>query len=131
MEEIKLKRITLFILEIIILQQGRYIDESFVEQINDFIYNYYEKNIELFQLLFDKEKIEKMIENKWEVIPQEIIISLLNKYHGFDGYIELVDDIGYETDKKINELVLKFLDYYNELLKLKFANPSTYPKILQ
>ena len=131
MKEIKLKRITLFILEIIILQNGRCIDESFAAQINDFIYKYYDDNKELFELLFDKGIIEEFIKNNWELLSEEIMINLIKKYYGFAGYINLIDDIGYEIDQNINILVIKFLEYYDELLKLKWTEPSSYPRILQ
>lgn len=131
MEEIKLKRITLFILEIIILQQGRCIDESFVEQINDYIYKYYDEHKELFGLLFDNNLLEEFIENKWEILPYDVMIGLIKKYHGFEGYVNILDTVGYEVDQKMNILVMKFLDYYNELLELRYAKSSTYPRILQ
>lgn len=132
MEEIKLKRLTLFILEIITIQNGRYINESFVAEINNFIYEYYEENEDLFELLFDKEKLEEFIKNDYEILPQEIIIGLIKKYRGFVGYEKLVDSVGYEVDQRINKLVIEFLKYHNSLQELLNAKPQTiYQKILQ
>ena len=132
MEEIKLKRITLFILEIITIQNGRIINQNFVAELNDFIYGYYEENKDLFELLFDNEKIEVFIKNNWEVLPGEIILSLIKKYHGFVGYVNLVDEVGYDVDKEINKLVIEFLKYHDSLIALQNAKPQTiYQRILQ
>ena len=131
MEEIKLKRLTLFILEIILLQRRRSISESFIAQINDFIYRYYDNNKELFSLLFDTTILEKIIKNKWEILPKEVMIKLIKKYRGLDGYVNLVETVGYEVDQKINILVIYFLQYYDELLKLSHAKSNIYTRILQ
>ena len=132
MKDIRNKRLTLFLLEIILLQKNRNINEYFVEEINEFIYQYYEDNKELFFLLFDTKILEQLIENYYQVLPNEILIGLIHKYHGFEGYEHLIDEVGYETDQKINILVIKFLEYHDELIKLQTARTSTiYERILQ
>ena len=132
MNDIKNKRLTLFLMEIILLQQNRYINGAFVEQINDFIYSYYEDNKELFSLLFDINLLEQFMENNYEVLPNKILIGLINKYHGYEGYVHLIEEIGYEIDQKINILVIKFLEYYDKLEALRQAKPTTiYHRILQ
>ena len=132
MNDIKNKRLTLFLMEILLLQEKRCINEVFIEEINEFIYSYYEDNKELFSLLFNTNLLEQFIENNYQVLPNEILIGLIKKYRGFEGYGTLVDEIGLETDQKINILVTKFLEYYEELERLRQAKPITvYHRILQ
>lgn len=131
MKDIKNKRLVLFIMEIILLQK-RFITAMFIEEINDFIYNYYEDNKELFALLFDTKLLEELIKNRYQVLPEKILMGLINKYHGFEGYNKLVEEVGYEIDQQINILVIKFLEYYDELINLENASPLTiYHRILQ
>lgn len=132
MENIKNKRLTLFLIEIMLLLQNRYIDEVFVEQINDFIHRYYKENKELFELLFDTDILEEFIKKNYQVLPHKILIRLINKYHSIEGYVKLIEEVGYETDQKLNILVIKFLEYYDEIINLELAEPTTiYQKILQ
>lgn len=132
MQEIRNKRLTLFVLEITILQNNRCITEDFIEQINDFIYNYYEEYKELFTLMFEENLLKEFMNNNYEIVTFDILVGLLKKYHGYDGYSSLVDSVGFKTDQKLNILVIKFLEYYEDLLKLQFASPtSIYQRILQ
>lgn len=132
MQEIRNKRLTLFVLEITILQNNRCITEDFIEQINDFIYNYYEEYKELFSLMFEENLLKEFMNNNYEIVTFDVLVGLINKYHGYDGYPSLVDSVGMEIDQKLNILVIKFLEYYEDLLRLKFARPtSIYHKILQ
>ncbi|MBQ2873481.1 MAG: hypothetical protein IJE89_05735 [Bacilli bacterium] len=130
MEEIRNKRLTLFLLEILLVLRYRNVTEYFVEEINEFIYQNYKDNKELFSLFFDYNILEQFIEQNYQVLPNEILIGLLHKYRGFEGYESLVDEVGMEVDQKISILVMKFIEYHKELIKLRFA-PSNHPRILQ
>lgn len=126
MQEIKLKRLTLFLLESIILQGETTIDEGFASQFNFFIEKYYKDNKELFSLIYEPELLEKCLENEWEVLPFEEMVNLMRKYHGFAGYHKLVDAIGREVDEKLMELAHLFTEYHFNLLDLWCADPSIY-----
>ena len=136
MEDIKIKRLTLFLLETIIIQNGRLLSEGLAAEFNDFVYKYYDSNKELFGFIYDNDTLELFIENNWEILSLDQMCQLINLHKGFEGYVALVDEIGYEVDSKINELALLFTEYHNELLKLYSANPNEYfpkgfPRILQ
>lgn len=148
MEEINYKHIALFILEVMTIQHRGYINQELINQINKFIYEYYEEHKEMFGILFnddalklfkdifDMDFIELYIENHHEFITLEEVYKLLINYRGLDGYVALVEEIGYEKDTKINELVLLFTDYCVKLSSLAFADsqeffPKGYPRILQ
>lgn len=136
MLEVKLKRLTLFLFESIMLQGDRTIDRDFEIELNDFIYKCYNEKEELLNLIFDRKEIRNFIENRYDILTLEQIIELVNKYYGTNRYLKLVEDIGYETDQKINELAIKFTSYCNEIMNLYYADtslnyPKGYPKILQ
>lgn len=136
MEEIQLKCLTLFLFESMIIQKRTFIDESFAAQFNDFIDHYYEDNKELFSLMFPISLLEEFIKNNYEVLSLKQMMQLMQRYHGLNGYVELVEAVGPNTDEKINKLALLFTEYYIDLLKLKHANPKQYyqkgyPRILQ
>lgn len=136
MENIKLKRLILFILESITLQGGRFINEEFVEEFNSFIYKYYPDNKELFSYIFDIDTLEEFIKGKYDILTLDQMFQLIVKYHGIDGYVKLVEDVGLEVDKKIQELALLFTEYYNQIIQLYYTDdsmyfPKGYPKILQ
>lgn len=136
MSEIKLKSLTLFLFESIMLQGGRIIDRDFETELNDFIYKCYNEQEELLSLIFDRKALSGFVENKYDVLTLEQIVQLVNKYYGTDRYLKLVEDVGYETDQKINELAIKFTSYCNEIMNLYYADtslnyPKGYPKILQ
>lgn len=141
MQEIRLKRLTLFLLESIILQsiilqKDRIVDISFAAQFNFFIEKYYQDNKELFALLYEPKLLEECLEKNYEILSQEQMIKLLDRYHGFDGYSKLIDEVGKEVDEKLIKLATLFTEYYNSLLELYNANASicigkTKIKILQ
>lgn len=122
MQEIRLKRITLFLLESIILQNNRKVDIGFAAQLNYFIEKYYQDNKELFALLYEPKLLEECLEKNYEILSQEQIITLIDKYHGFEGYVNLVDEVGKEVDKKLIELATLFTEFYNGLLELYYAD---------
>ncbi len=136
MQEIRLKRITLFLLESILLQNERMVDIGFAAQFNYFIEKYYQDNKELFALLYEPKLLEECLEKNYEILSQDQMVTLIDKYHGFEGYAKLVDEVGKEVDEKLIELAKLFTEYYNSLLELYYADTSicignTKVKILQ
>jgi hypothetical protein len=125
-EEIKLKRLALFLLESIFLQGEPTIDEGFTSQFNEFIEKYYQEKKELFHLMYDQELLEEFLKNNWEILPFDKMIELLKKYHGFAGYAKLVDEVGREVDEKLIELANLFAEYHFFLLDLYCADPAQY-----
>lgn len=126
MKDIKLKRLTLFLLESIILQGNPTIDEGFASQFNFFIEKYYEDNKELFSIIYEPQLLEECLKNEWEVLSLDQMISLIKKYHGFEGYGSLVEEIGPEIDKKLIELANLFTEYHQSLMNLYYADPAEY-----
>lgn len=121
----RLKRITLFLLESIMIQKFRPIDDTFAIQFNDFLYSYYEDNKELFGYLFNTKVLEKNMKNNCEILSLEQIASLIVKYRGFKGYINLLDDVGLEVAGKLNDLALLFTEYYDSLVNLYLEEPKS------
>lgn len=139
MQETRLKRLTLFLLETLIVQGANEISNGFAYLFNEFIYKCYKENEKLLDIIYDKEILEEFIEGNYEILSLNQMYQLINRYHGFngyDGYINLLDDIGSEVDAKLNKLVLLFVEYQKELVKLYYADssmyyPKGYPRILQ
>lgn len=136
LKEIRLKRLTLFLLESIIIQNNSAIDEGFAAQFNAFVDKYYCDNKEIFGLLYDTILLEIAMKNNWEILSLEQMMILIRRYKGFEGYASLVDEVGKEVDAKINKLALLFTEYRIELFRLYYANPNEfypkgYPRILQ
>lgn len=126
MENIQLKGLILFILESIILQNGRYINEEFVEEFNDFVYKYYEDNKELFSYIFNTTILEQFIKNNYDILTLDQMFQLVVKYHGIEGYAKLVEDVGFKRDQKIQQLSSLFTEYYNQIIELYYADSSIY-----
>ena len=126
MQEIRLKRIILFLLESIILQNNRKVDIGFAAQLNYFIEKYYQDNKELFALLYEPKLLEECLENNYEILSHDQMITLIKRYKGFEGYSNLVDEVGKEVDEKLIELANLFTEYYNSLLELYYADTSIY-----
>lgn len=126
MKDIKLKRLTLFLLESIILQDNPTIDEGFASQFNFFIEKYYEDNKDLFSIIYEPQLLEECIKNEWEILPLEQMISLIKKYYRFEGYGTLIDEVGPEIDQKLIQLATLFTEYHNSLMKLYYADSSIY-----
>ena len=124
MQEIRLKRITLFLLESILLQNERMVDIGFAAQFNYFIEKYYQDNKELFALLYEPKLLEECLENNYEILSQDQMVTLIDRYHGFEGYAKLVDEVGKEVDEKLIELATLFTEFYNSLLELYYADTS-------
>lgn len=136
MEEIKLKKLTVFILETIMLQKNSTISEGFAYMFNEFIYKCYQENKEALSIIYDTKMLEEFIDNNYEVLSYEQMVALIERYRGFDGYIKLLDDIGLDTANKLNQLALSFIAFQEEMLSLYYADsneyfPKGYPKILQ
>ena len=136
MQEMRLKRLTLFLLESLVMQNGRILNKEFEEQFNDFIYSCYQKNKELLSVIFDPDILEEKIKSKTNILTIAEIIRLVYSYPGIENYVKLLDEIGQETDKKILKLAAMFTQYYNEILNLYYADSNQYyskgyPRILQ
>lgn len=126
MQEIRLKRLTLFLLESIILQNERLVDEDFAIQFNLFIEKYYHDNKELFSILYEPKLLEECLKNNYEILSHDQMILLINKYKGFEGYSKLLDEVGPEIDEKLIKLANLFTEYYNSLLDLYNQDTSIY-----
>lgn len=134
MTEKRLKCIALFIMESLFIQNSNKIDDVFAHLFNNFIEKCYQEENELLRILYDNEELVKeFIDEKYPFLTSDQMYQLLIRYGGFKNYIKLIDEIGYETDSKINELVAQFANYQNnyfsELEKLYNADPKEfYPK---
>ena len=115
MKNIKFKRITLFLLESIIIQDNRPLSEEFIFEFNNFLCMNYRNNKELFSYLFATELLKDSMEDSYEMLSLEQVINLMEIYHGFDGYLYLLDEVGLEVDSKLNELAILFANYCNGL----------------
>lgn len=136
MIEIKLKRITLLLLEILILQDTNRISEGFAYLFNEFIYKCYREKNALLSIIFDIELLKQFVDGNYEVLSFGQMYQLIRRYHEFDGYIELVDSIDPETGSMINELALAFIEFEQEMVRLYYADsrkyyPKGFPRILQ
>lgn len=117
-DDIRMKKITLFLWESLIMQKYRPVDDVFVNQLNNFIYSYYNNNKELFDCLFCERIVKRYIKEDKDMFSLEEIVSLIIQYKGFNGYIKLLDDISLEDQDKINDLALLFTSYYEEIMTL-------------
>ena len=136
MDETKLKRLTLLLLEILILQDTNRISEGFAYLFNEFIYKCYREKNNLLELIFDKNMLKDFVDNNYEVLSFNHMYQLIRRYHEFDGYQNLLDSIGHEDDSKINELALQFISFEEEMVALYYADsrdylPKGFPRILQ
>lgn len=136
MDEIKLKRLTLLLLEILILQETNRISEGFAYLFNEFIYRCYREKNKLLDLIFDIDVLKDFVDNNYEVLSFNQMYQLIRRYNEFDGYLNLLDSIGHEDDLKINDLALLFIAFEEEMVALYYADPRAYlpkgfPRILQ
>ena len=136
MTERKLKCLVLFLLESILIQGGRILTQDFAEQFNNFIYEQYEKDRESLSILFNIDMLSKFIDGKYDILTLPQIMELIYRYQGTENYVKLVEEIGIEDDKKINDLALLFLMYYQNIIKLYYDDdsmyyPKGYPRIKQ
>lgn len=135
-QTIRIKRITLFILEILFIYNIDFPSQIFAKYFNEFIYSCYKDNKKRFSLLYNNELLEMFINNNWEILSYEQMVQLLQPYNSLDKYVELIEEVGYEVDSQINILVELFIKYHMSILELQYANPYEYypkgfPKILQ
>lgn len=136
MDEIKLKRLTLLLLEILILQETNRISEGFAYLFNEFIYRCYREKNNLLDLIFDIDVLKDFVDKNYEVLSFNQMYQLIRRYNEFDGYLNLLDSVGHEDDLKINDLALLFIAFEEEMVALYYADPRTYlpkgfPRILQ
>lgn len=141
MTEQRIKRITLFIRETLILLNTDIINDIFLHLFNQFIIQCYQEKNELLPVLYDDiELLKEFIEEGYTILTREQAMQLINRYKDMDGYLSLLDAIDYETDAKINELVIQFINYQqtylNEIELLYIADSQEFyskgfPKILQ
>lgn len=108
------------------------IDQVFISQLNHFIEKTYQENKELLEVIFNNiPLLDDYIKGNYDILDYKTLVKVLSKYRGINGYLSLVDTISKETDKKLNELALKFLEYYNNILELYNEKYTGYKKILQ
>ena len=127
------KNLALFIYEVLILLYGDdlYIDDNLLENINNFIYQYYKEYKEEFRLLFNIELLEKFLEKNYEILPMKVVIYLLQKYMGDEKYAKLVESVDRKTGDKINDLAIAFILYLQILQELNNRKPDGPYRILQ
>ena len=127
------KNLALFIYEVLILLYGDdlYIDDNLLENINNFIYQYYKEYKEEFRLLFNVELLEKFLEKNYEILPMKVVIYLLQKYMGDEKYVKLVESVDKKTGDKINDLAIAFVLYLQILQELNNRKPDGPYRILQ
>lgn len=123
------KYLTLFIYEVLSITQkdNMYITDKLITNLNGFIYNYYQEYKDLFSLIIPENRLSKKHK---EIISMNLVILLIQKYHGIDSYIKLVEDAGPEIDRQINELALMFANYQNFLNEISNINFTEYKRIL-
>ena len=108
------------------------IDEAFISQLNDFIEKTFNENKEVLNVIFNNlELLKDFIDNGYAVLEYKTIFKILENYQGIDGYLNLLNNIDKETDKKLNKLSLSFIKYYNSILDLYNEEYTDYKKILQ
>ena len=107
------------------------LDPITIEFLNHFLTDRYEENKELLSVIFNIPLLEEFVNKKYNIFDIKILSKLLSKYRGKEKYLELVEAITPEIDKKINQLALNFLEYYQEALALSYIKPNPYQKVLQ
>ena len=128
------KRLALFLYEVGYIINGKisFPNVNTIDKINDFIAECYIKNKELLSIIYsDLSMLERCIENNIPFISLELVIFLYQEYYGDEKYIQLVEQVGYKTDQKINELALKCVEYCNKTMKRTKRLPSVYESIIQ
>ena len=142
------KRLVLFIYETLFLNDIDYmysnreyqieyyfsekiLDPITIEFLNHFLIDRYEENKELLGVIFNIKILEEYIKGNYNILNIEILSKILSKYRGKEKYLELVESTPKEIDKKINQLALNFLEYYQEALVLSYIKPNPYQKVLQ
>lgn len=128
------KNLALFIREILIILYNNqiYINNLLIDNINNFIYQYYKDNKSLFKLLFSNtELLEEFIAHNYQILPPEVAYWLSHKYASIDQYIELLDYVSGETETEINKLVQMFISYHNEVVDLYNIQTRNPIRILQ
>ena len=127
------KNLALFLYEVGLILYGEeqiIITDDPVNHINSFIYQYYQEYEDSFSLLYNMELLNEFIDNDYEVLPMQIVMQLIIKYSSDYKYAQLVEEVGYKTDQKINDLALSFIMYLQELSELYNRKPNGYLKIL-
>ena len=123
------KHLTLFLYEVLIITQkdNIYITDKLINNLNGFIYNCYQEYKDLFNIIIPEIRVTK---KRREIISMNLVIILLQKYYGTDNYIKLVEEVGPEIDRQINELALMFDNYQNFLDEISNMNFTEYKRIL-
>lgn len=129
------KELALFLCEVGIITFGDdiYFDIEIINKINKFIYKTYLEDKKSLRIIIPYfPLIEECIQKEAMVITPNIVFYLIKKYYGEESYAKLVEEVGIERDKEINELALKFVAYRrNRLLLAKNKASPSYPNILQ
>ena len=83
--------LTLLIYDLSILGNGLNLSNYFTNIFNDFIRENYQKNKELFSIIFDIELLEEYINaGQTEIISRKNLKKLTSKYNSVDNYLELL-----------------------------------------
>ena len=124
--------LTLLIYDLSILGNGLNLSNYFTNIFNDFIRENYQKNKELFSIIFDIELLEEYINaGQTEIISRKNLKKLTSKYNSVDNYLELLDKVGFEVDSKLNEIALLFFEYYRQHVESLVYLETPHIKILQ
>ena len=106
------------------------ITKSLISQINLFLENTFLENKEILQVIFTNISLfEDYLIGNYNILDYQTVIKLISDYKGIDGYTKLVSQIDTETANKINLLVIKFLDYYNEMIRIYNEKYTGYKRI--
>lgn len=108
------------------------IEPMFIRHLNNFMEGTYQENKELIQLMFNNlSLLEEFIKNKYAILDYKTLLVILSHHRGMSGYLHLLESIDIKTNEKLNELAVKFLNYYDELLEMYNEEYTGYKKILQ
>lgn len=128
------KELALFLYEVGLITNGDniYFDNEIIDIINKFIYKTYIEDKRTLKIIIPYlPLIEECMLNEAMVITPEVVIFLIRKYYGEETYAKLVEDVGLEKDKEINELALKCVAYQNRMILARKKHPSINPNIIQ
>lgn len=123
----------LFIFEstIILYDDDIMVTDNLVEHLNGFIYEKYKQHKELFSLIYDMDLLENFYKEHYEILSMQDVFNALRICVNEEKYADLVEEVGQETDRKINELALLFVSYVEELSSLYYRESVGFQKIYQ
>jgi len=108
------------------------IDQIFIRQLNIFLEKTYKENKKTLEIIFNNiPLLDDFIKGNYEILDYESILKISDKYKGIEGYLHLVDSLDIETNQKLNDLTISFIEYYKSLINLANEKYTGYKKILQ